>query len=100
MDTDAEFTLFDLPAPDPGPPRWDVKFTVRRSEYEPFMPIGVPSDGPAIACWTAELGQAAVTVVAETEPEAWAAAARACPGWAELPGVRVTAVRVKGRFIR
>lgn len=97
MDADADLTLFpDLPMPDPGPPRWDVTFTVRRRDGgEPLYPIGVPAGSGAMACWNAKGGQAVVTVVAETEPEAWAAALRACPGWAELPGVTVTAARVK-----
>lgn len=98
---DAELTLFpDLPEPEPGPPRWDVVFTVRRRGCVPFVPLGVPADGRAVACWNAKQGQAAVTVEAETEPEAWAAASAACPGWAELPGVTVSAVRVRGRSLR
>lgn len=91
----------DLPTPEPGPPRWDVKFIVRRRDGgEPPVPVGVPSGSGAMACWTAELGQAEVTVEAWTEPEAWVAGSAACPGWAELPGVTVSAVRVKGRSLR
>lgn len=101
MDAD-ELTLFpDLVPPDSRAPRWDVTFTVRRHDgYEPFAPIGVPAHGRAVACWTAEEGNAVVTVEAETEAEAWAAASRACPGWADLPGVTVSAVRAKGRSLR
>jgi hypothetical protein len=94
MDADAELELFpDLEPPAPGLPRWEVTFTVKRRDGgEPFVPLGVPSGAPAVACWTAEEGTAVAWVSSATEDAAWAAASEACPGWADLPGVTVEAV--------
>lgn len=73
-------------------PRWEVTFRVsRRDGAEPLVPIGVPSGAPAIACWTAAEGVAVAIVRAPDEAVARSAGARACRGWAELPGVTVTA---------
>jgi hypothetical protein len=77
---------------DLAPPRlrWEVTCQVhRRDGGEPFVPIGVPSGGGAIACWTATKGVAVAVVEADGEMAARAAGARVCPGWKDLPGVTV-----------
>jgi hypothetical protein len=84
----------ELAASEPAPPRWVVTFRVRRRDGgEPLVPLGVPSGGRAIACWTAAEGVAVAIVDATDEMTARAAGALACPGWAKLPGVRVTVER-------
>jgi hypothetical protein len=91
MDADDALTLFpDLPVPEPGPQSWEVQFTVRCRAGFPLAPVGVPSGGRAMACWTAERGEAVAVVEAADEMAARAAGAEACPGWAELQGVTVT----------
>jgi hypothetical protein len=84
----------ELAASGHAPPRWAVTFRVRRRDGgEALVPIGVPSGGRAIACWTAAEGVAVAIVDATDEMAARAAGARACRGWAKLPGVRVTVER-------
>ena len=80
----------ELAAIESALPRWEVTFRVSRRDGEPLVPIGVPSGGPAIACWTAAEGVAVAIVRAPDEEAARTAGARACRGWAELPGVTVT----------
>jgi hypothetical protein len=58
-----------------------------------LVPLGVPSGGRAVACWAAGEGVAVAIVDAAGEMAARAAGALACPGWAKLPGVRVTVER-------
>jgi hypothetical protein len=49
----------ELGAIEPVLPRWEVTFRVRcRDGGEPLKPLGVPSGGRAIACWTAAEGVA------------------------------------------
>lgn len=97
--SDDTLSLFpELAAAEPPLPRWEVRFTVRRRDGgEPLVPIGVPSGGRAVACWTAAEGVAVAWVEAPDEMAARATAAEACPGWAEIPGVTVTAERVRPR---
>jgi hypothetical protein len=84
----------ELAASGPALPRWEVTFRVRRRDGgEPLKPLAVPSEGHAIACWTAAEGVAVAIVDATDEMAARAAGALACPGWAKLPGVRVTVER-------
>lgn len=84
----------ELTASEPALPRWEVTFRVRRRNGgEPLKPLGVPSGGRAIACWTAAEGVAVAIVDAADEMAARAAGALACPGWAKLPGVKVTVER-------
>jgi len=84
----------ELAASEPAPPRWEVTFRVRRRDGgEPLKPLGVPTGSRAIACWTAAEGVAVAMVDAADEMAARAAGALECPGWAKLPGVRVTVER-------
>jgi hypothetical protein len=77
----------ELTASEPALPRWEVTFRVRRDDSgEPLKPLGVSSEGHAIACWTAMEGVAFAIVDATDEMAARAAGALACPGWAKLPG--------------
>jgi hypothetical protein len=84
----------ELAASGPGLPCWQVTFRVRRRDGgEPLKPLGVPSGGRAIACWTATEVVAFAIVDAADEMAARAAGALECPGWAKLPGVTVTVER-------
>ena len=64
----------ELAAIEPAPPRWVVTFRVRRRDGgEPLVPLGVPSEHRAIACWTAGEGVAVAIVDAADEMAARAA---------------------------